>query len=206
MTALSEQIHFPPISPYAPGRGPMVYSLERYHQSIDAGILTENDAIELIFGRIVEKIPIGYRHNDCVIALNRFFLFNFDQDYRCQPQCSVTLLGHSEPEPDYALIDRNTYAGKTRNPEGEDIRLIIEVSDATLDYDRTVKAKLYALANLPEYWIVNLHDNQVEVCTDPDPASGDYTTIRRYKIGSTFVSAVCGTVAVDDLLPSAGME
>jgi Uma2 family endonuclease len=179
----------------------MAYSLERYHQAIDAGVLTENDAIELIFGRIVEKMPIGKRHNDCIVTLNRFFLLNYDKDFRCQPQCSVTLLGHSEPEPDFALIDRASYAGKPRNPEEEDIRLIVEVSDSTLDYDRTVKAKLYALAGLREYWIVNLKDEQVEVYTDPDAQSGDYTTIRRYKQGVSFESPLCGSVPVADVLP-----
>jgi Uma2 family endonuclease len=181
----------------------MVYTLERYHQSIDAGILTENDAIELIFGRIVEKMPVGKRHNDCVVALNRYFLLNFDREFRCQPQCSVTLLGNSEPEPDFALIDRSTYAGRARNPEGEDIRLIVEVSDSTLAYDRTVKAKLYALAALPEYWIVNLQDDQVEVYTDPDPDPGDYTTIRRYKTGNFLESPLCGRIAVAELLGTA---
>jgi Uma2 family endonuclease len=180
----------------------MKYTLERYHQSIDAGILTENDAIELIFGRIVEKMSVGKRHNDCIELLTHYFVLNFGQRYGCRAQCSITLIGHSEPEPDFALIDRTTYAQRVRNPEAEDIALVVEVSDATLNYDRTVKAKLYALAGLSEYWIINLQDNQVEVYTDPDAQSGDYTTIRRYRTGSSFTSPRCGSITVDDLLPT----
>ncbi|WP_420459774.1 Uma2 family endonuclease [Neolewinella sp.] len=191
----------PPTPPVAHERHPFRYSLERYHAAIEAGIFTENDAIELIFGEIIEKLPIGIRHRDCVDLITELFVLKFAGRYRCSAQNPITVLGTSEPEPDFVIFDKTSYQQHSGQPSSKDIRLLVEVSDATLDYDRAVKLKMYALAGIREYWIINLKQDQVEVHLSPVTASGDYNSIQRHPRGATFESPLCGSMSVDELLP-----
>ena len=124
----------------------------------------------------------------------------YSPKYLCTVQNPITLPPSSEPEPDYAIINRETYASRTGNPEPADILLVVEVADSSLEYDREVKAPLYATAGLPEYWIVNLRHDQVEVYTQPNPATGVYDSIQRFGRGKTFESPLCGTVGVEEVI------
>lgn len=196
----------PPAPPETGGRRTFRYTLERYHAAIAAGVLTENDPVELIFGEIIEKLPIGKRHSDCVDLLIDTFAPRYLGTHRLRAQNPVTLLGNSEPEPDFAIVDKETYAQRKGQPLAEDILLLIEVSDATLEYDRSTKLKMYALAGIQEYWIINLRQDQVEVHFDPDTESGEFNRIHRYRKEETLVSPFCGKMQVGDLLPPADEE
>jgi Uma2 family endonuclease len=83
---------------------------------------------------------------------------------RCQ--CAATLLD-SEPEPDIVVVPGPEETWFERHPGPKDILLVIEVADASLARDRTVKAEIYARAHIPVYWIVNLTDNWIEEYTQP---------------------------------------
>ena len=76
------------------------------------------------------------------------------------------------------------------------------MSDATLTYDRTTKAKLYALAGITEYWIIDLKSNQLELHLEPNVEAGEYDSLRRYGADATFDSPFCGSVKVSDLFPT----
>ena len=191
----------PPAPPVTGGRRAFRYTLERYHAAIAAGILTENDAVELIFGEIIEKLPIGKRHRDCVDLLTELFVLKFAGRHKCSPQNPITLLGNSEPEPDFVVLNKATYAKRTGQPLAEDVLLLIEVSDSTLDYDRTTKLTMYALAGISEYWIINLKQDQVEVHLDPDTGTGEYNRIHRYRKNEEFTSPLCGIMHVVEVLP-----
>ncbi len=182
------------------GSRPFRYTLERYHDAIAAGILTENDRIELIHGQLIEKMSIGKRHRDCVDRLNTYFTTRYIQTHICAVQNPISLPPDSEPEPDYALVNRESYSQRAGNPEPPDIHLVIEVADSSLPFDREVKAPMYATAGLPEYWIINLQHDQVEVYTRPNTATGIYDLIQRYAKDATFTSPFCGEVAAAELL------
>lgn len=81
----------------------------------------------------------------------------------------------------------------------EDLLLVIEISDTTLDYDQLVKGRLYAAAGIAEYWIVNLRSDQIEVYTDPGAES--YATVSVHGREATFESAFNGETVVAELLP-----
>lgn len=203
MTALVIQADYaPPAEPTAAGRRPFRYTLDRYHAAIAAGIITENDKVELIFGEIVEQKGIGKKHADCLDKVAFYFFEKFGKSYLCRHQNPISFPDfNTEPEPDFAIIDKASYASRTTNPLPEDVKLLIEIADATLEYDRTIKAKLYALAGIAEYWIINVRQDQVEVHLDPDVDSGDYASIQRYPLHETFNSPFCGSVVVADLMP-----
>ncbi len=180
---------------------PFRYTLERYHEAIEAGVLTENDRIELIHGELIEKMSIGKRHADCVDDLIPYFTNKFGQTHRYRVQNPVTLPPNSEPEPDFAIINRETYKTRAGKPEPVDVLLLIEVADESLAYDRGGKAQMYAAAGIAEYWIINLQHDQVELHTQPNTTTGVYDSIQRFGKDSSFASPFCGDVTVAELLP-----
>ena len=201
MTAApSKNVTYPEVNMRASGRTPHRYTLERYHNLIESGFLTENDKVELIFGQLIDIMPIGQRHEDCVDDLVDFFNPVYRATHRSRVQNSVSLAYNSEPEPDFALVNRGRYDAHDGKPVAADVDLLIEVSDSTLEFDRSTKATMYALAGIKEYWIINLRQDVVEVHTDPDSDGGIYNAINRYAHGVDFQSPFCGTIRVADLI------
>jgi Uma2 family endonuclease len=82
-------------------------------------------------------------------------------------QLPIEVTSISEPEPDFSLITPEDLARARRHPTCAP--LVVEVANTSLDYDRTEKASLYARAGVPEYWILNVRDRQLEVHLDPAP-------------------------------------
>jgi Uma2 family endonuclease len=142
------------------------FTVDDYEQMIEYGILTENDRVELIRGEIVTKKPIGDSHVACVNRLNRLFGRRVGESAIVSIQNPIRL-PDSEPEPDLALLRPRQDFYASGKPRPEDIFLVIEVADTTLDYDREDKRSLYAEAGIPEYWIVNLIDRCLEVYRQP---------------------------------------
>ena len=104
----------------------------------------------------------------------------------------------SKPEPDIALLrPRDDYYSEG-TPQPSDILLVIEVADSSLDFDRDTKVALYAEAGIPEYWIVNLIDNCVEVHRGPK-ADGSYADCQRVSKGGA-ISLLGEEIAVDQFL------
>jgi len=143
----------------------------------EAGILHEDDRVELIEGEIVEMAAIGTRHFSCVNRLNRLLVMNGGEEAIVSVQNPVRLNEHTEPQPDLTVIRPRDYTESLPLPE--DVLLLIEVSDTTLAYDRGVKLSLYARAGIGEVWIVNLPAETVEQYTDPSGHSYRRTEHKR---------------------------
>jgi Uma2 family endonuclease len=140
---------------------------------IEAGILGENDRVELVDGWIVEMSPIGPPHMTCVSLIVAALQQRLPPGWNVRIQGPVTL-PNSEPEPDVTVVRGGIRDYRNRHPSINDIALVVEVADATLQFDRIQKRAQYALAEIPEYWIVNLIDRCLEL--HRNPARGDYRT------------------------------
>lgn len=142
-------------------------SVSEYHKMMDAGIFAEDDRLELINGQIVYMSPIGSFHAAMVRKLDDLLHSTLRNDALISAQNPVSIPDFSEPEPDIAILKRREdyYAGG--HPEPQDILLIIEVADSSLESDRNTKLPLYALAGIPAYWIINLLDQQIEMYHTP---------------------------------------
>lgn len=178
-----------------------LFTVGEYHQMAEAGILTEDTPVELIQGEIVEMSPIGVRHAACVKRLNALFAYRLRRKAVVGVQDPIQLNDHNEPEPDISILRyrRDYYAAAA--PTGEDVLLLIEVSDSTLGYDRTQKLPLYASAGIVEVWIVNLVDNLVEVYRQPTQSGYQtFSRVAKEKI-LTAVSFPNETFPVAELLP-----
>jgi Uma2 family endonuclease len=144
------------------------FTVHDYHRMGEAGILHEDDRVELIEGEIVEMAAIGTLHFSCVNRLTRLLVMGVGDAAVVSVQNPVRLNEHTEPQPDITVIRPRDYTESL--PVPEDVLLLVEVSDTTLAYDRNVKLPLYARAGLGEVWIVNLPAKTIEQYTDP---SGD---------------------------------
>ncbi|MBU6239353.1 MAG: Uma2 family endonuclease, partial [Planctomycetes bacterium] len=151
---------------------PIRLSVQRYHELTRVGAFTEHDAVELLDGVVVEKMPKNPPHRlatrKCDLLLSQLC----PEGWHVQNQEPITLQ-NSEPEPDIAVIRGSMESFADRHPLHHEVALVIEVADTTLVTDR-YKSELYALAGIPVYWLINLVDQQIEVRSKPN-ATGSET-------------------------------
>ncbi len=179
---------------------PRRFTADEVQAMLEAGILHEDDPLELIDGQLVVMSPINDPHIVCINRLNALFnkrLVTADvEEVVVSIQNPVRIDEHNEPEPDVVLSTNLASA-----PRPDDVLLLVEVSDHTLDYDRDVKLPLYARAGIPEVWIVNLEAQQIEVHREP---SGDvYRTRHLAGLDDTVTPeqpASVGEILVDAVL------
>lgn len=144
------------------------FTVEQYHKMAHTQILNHQEHIELIHGEIITMSPIGFRHASTINRLlNAFLPLQLADKTILSIQNSISLGDRSEPQPDLALLKpvENFYAD--RLPTATDILLLIEVADSSLVYDREIKIPLYAQHQIPEVWLINLTQNQLECYRDP---------------------------------------
>lgn len=143
------------------------FTADEYHRMAEAGVLRDDDRVELIEGEIVDMTPIGPRHGAVVNRLNHALTRSCGDRAIVQIQASIRLGLHSEPQPDVALLRPRADYYEKALPGPESVLLLIEVAETSLPYDRGLKLQLYARAAVPEVWLVDLVRNQVEVHREP---------------------------------------
>ena len=157
------------------------FSVDDYQLLGREGILTEDDRVELIEGEIVAMSPIGDRRLACVDMLASQFFSAVKGEAIVRVQGSIRLGEYSEPQPGIALLRHRDdyYASSSATPE--DILLLVEVSDSSLDRDGNYKLPRYAQAGVPEVWIANL----TEDCVDRfrNPTEDGYSDETRFNRG-----------------------
>src|SRR5262245_13487217 len=120
-----------------------LFSVEEYHRMGKAGILREDERVELIEGAIVQMAPIGPPHFGCVINLTRILITRLGDRAVVSPQNPVVIRPRSEPQPDLALLRPRAVSYSQALPTPEDVLLAVEVADTTVRFDRVVKSRLY---------------------------------------------------------------
>ena len=171
------------------------FSVKEYDLMVDVGILSPRDRVELIDGHIVHKAAVSSHHAGCVTYLSNTILPMLGRRVNVRVRGPVCLSEYSEPEPDIALLRPRSDFYRDAHPRAGDVMLIVEVSHSTVEYDRDVKAPLYAAAGIPELWLVNLDEDFIDGLSDPDGAG--YRAARRY---------VRGERIAPSLLPDAALE
>jgi Uma2 family endonuclease len=131
------------------------------------GALRPDAKVELLDGNIIDMSPIGPLHGGLVKRLNRFFNLKADGRWIVSAQDPVRLDDYSEPEPDVMLLKPEPDDYTSRHPQADDVFLLVEVSEASLEYDREDKLPAYGRAGVAEVWIVNLRDMTLEIHREP---------------------------------------
>lgn len=144
------------------------FSLEEYHWLIEHGFFHEDERVELIEGVLHKMSSKGQRHAACLTRALRFLNATLGNRASVRAQDPITLPDSiSEPEPDLVVARRRDDDYVNRHPLPNDVVLVMEIANSSLEYDRRVKVPLYAAAGITEYWIVNLREDLIEVYRQP---------------------------------------
>ncbi len=175
------------------------FTVAEYDRMVQAGILQEDDRVELIEGEIVEMAPIGSRHAASVARLTALF-YSVREEAIVWVQNPIRLGERSEPQPDLALLHPRPDFYAQNHPGPEHILLVVEVADTSAEIDREVKLPLYAQAGIPEAWLVDLMGEGVEVYRNPSPRG--YQVVQRLGRGQHLSPQALPDLelAVDDIL------
>ncbi|MBI3178215.1 MAG: Uma2 family endonuclease [Deltaproteobacteria bacterium] len=167
-----------------------------YEKMVELGLF-DDERLELIEGVIVTMSPQGSRHAAAVRKLNHRLTLALSGRAFVQVQSPIALDEHSEPEPDVAVVPMGDYDRELPKTA----LLIVEVADSSLQKDRQVKSRLYAGAAIPEYWIVDLEQDVVEVWRAP--RAGIFTVREERRRGDLIALDRFPdvSIAVDEILP-----
>lgn len=163
------------------------FTVGDYERMGKVGILPHDKRFELIRGEIIEMSPIGKRHAACVNYLSNSLSAQLGQTVIVSVKNPIVLDDFSEPQPDVVLLKPRADFYRNALPKPEDVLLVIEVSDSTLEFDRRVKVSDYARTGIPELLIFNLPDEQLEY--HAQPANDAYKITRTLKRGERLQSS-----------------
>jgi Uma2 family endonuclease len=176
----------------------------RYHwdvasfHKLGAGILGEEARVELIDGELVQMAPIGSLHAGKLERLRRLLERAVGNAVLVFSQNPVVLGKDSEPQPDIAVLRPRADGYETAHPRPEDILLLIEVADSSVQYDREIKIPLYARHGIPEVWLLDLQEKRLEVCHELE--NGEYCQVDYYRKGNVPLRWLAGvTIDLADL-------
>lgn len=143
-----------------------LFTVQEFHRLADAGVLAEDDRIELIDGEIIHMTPIGSRHAACVARLTAL-LSPVQGNAIVWAQNPLRLGERSELQPAIVLLRHRSDYYAQAHPGPEDVFLVVEIADTSAGTDRDVKLPLYADAGIPEVWLVDLSTERVHVHRRP---------------------------------------
>lgn len=136
-----------------------------YDVLVDQGMFGEDEPIQLLDGELVVLSPQKAPHAGIVEALTERLVPALVGRARVRVQLPLIAGEHSEPEPDIAIVP----ADEPRDRHPARTLLVIEVAHETLRLDLVRKARIYAAAGVPVYWVIDVHHDVVHVHTDPTP-------------------------------------
>lgn len=146
------------------------WTVTDYHQMIAAGILVGRP-IELLNGEIIEMSLEGEFHAYSSDEAAEYLMYLLAERAKVRQGKPITLpQSNSEPEPDIAIVQRLGRDYREHHPYPENIFWLIEYSDSSLSKDLEVKSKIYAVAGIREYWVINLQTQEVVVFRSPTNA------------------------------------
>jgi Uma2 family endonuclease len=183
------------------------FTVDEFERIAEAGVFGEDARLELLNGEIVEMTPVGSRHIGCVAWIEDFLKELLGSAVNIFSQSPVRMLGTLRPMPDVTVLRRRADWYTSALASAEDILLLVEVADSTVLLDRNEKRRMYAEAEVPEYWVVDIAHNSVVV--HHSPAAGDYTSVAEYQAGESWESPSLGgrTIAAGDVLgPALGLR
>lgn len=175
------------------------FSRSQYERMFDTGIFGPQDHLELLDGEIIDMAPQKSRHATAVTLVAEALRAAFTTEATVRVQLPFNLDDHSAPEPDVAVVPGNPRDYRDAHPSRA--LLICEIADATLAYDRGRKLAAYVRAGVPEYWILDLTGQTLEVCRRPENGGYAERQIMPDDLEVPPLAAAPHAVSIRDLLP-----
>ena len=182
------------------------WSRLEYDKLIEERFFRPDERLELLDGELIVREPQGTYHAAAFLLMRDALLRVFGPGFIVRDQLPVALDDVSEPEPDFSVVRgtiRDYLSGHPTAPV-----LLVEVAESSLTTDRRRKSSLYARANQPEYWILNVVDRVLEVYREPMRSTSavygwKYRSVRLLKSGASVspLAAPRARIRVADLLP-----
>lgn len=168
------------------------FTVSDYARMLEAGILTEDDRVELIDGEVRTMAAIGSRHTAIVKRINELIMLQVTGRAVVGIQDPIQLNDYTEPQPDITVLRYRQDRYANAHPTSEDVLLVIEVADSSMEYDRDEKVPRYAQAMIPEVWLMDAEREAITQYAEPDGTR--YRHERILERGQVIVS-----MAVSDL-------
>jgi len=175
-----------------------LFTVEEYYKMGEIGILNSDDRFELIHGQIIKMSPVKSLHSSITDDLFGMLYSILNKKVIVKSQNPIRLSNLSEPQPDLTIAHYKKHKYRQKHPQSKDIYWLIEVSDSTLQKDKTIKKELYAKAGIPEYWIVNIPEKCIAVYRNLEEEQ--YQEVIIFNKGEKVTFEKLGfTLSVDDI-------
>lgn len=178
---------------------PYRFTREEYYRMWESGFFSDK-RVELLDGEIITMPPQNPPHAGTTSGLATVVIRSLATTCIVRIQAPIVLNDWSEPEPDVAICRLVPDNYRHEHPKASEVLVVMEVAKTSLAYDRQRKAVAYAASGIPEYWIINLVDNRIEVFSDPDPVAQRYRQERLAFRGDTLALPGGASLAVDEIL------
>lgn len=142
-------------------------TVAEYHQMAEAGILAADEQVELLAGHIIQKMPKGPAHSAFCKRIEKLLESSLGERILVRLQDPIQLNPLSEPEPDIAIVQPRDDFYEAAHPSPEQVYWLIEIADTTIKRDLGLKADLYAVAGVKDYWVLNLATRQLHIFREP---------------------------------------
>jgi Uma2 family endonuclease len=178
-----------------------LFTVKEYDRMREAGILGEDERVELLEGRIIKMSPKGIKHAVANDRASRCFFKHFGDRVIVRNQNPIHLDYASEPEPDLVLAVPQEKEYSDHHPTSSDILFVLEIADSSLSVDRQTKSRLYAAAGIIQYSVLNLKAGELEDYRDP--GLDDYRSKQTYKAEQSFSLVAFPEIEINvsELLP-----
>ena len=188
-------------APAATGPGRYHWTVDTFYRAINAGVFEEPERLELVRGQIWEKENVKPPHARVTERISRLLRASFEPTFWVLEEKPLRLMSDGEPTPDVQVVTGSPDEYEDRHPTSADVRLVVEVADASADRDTGEKALLYAEAGIPEYWVSLIINGELLVYRNP--GSDGYSAPQRLRAGDSVAPLFAPDVAirVADLLP-----
>lgn len=177
------------------------WNVSEYHYLGEKGILHPEEKIELIEGQLIKMSPKGTLHTAATRRIAKTLTNLLVNKAAIYTQDPIELNDNSEPEPDVSVvkIDPNDYV--THHPQTEEIYLIIEVADSSLEYDCEIKAKLYAKSGIKDYWVIDVRERKLHLFRKPQKTGYETKEILSEIDSVTPLNFAELSIKISELLP-----
>lgn len=170
------------------------FTVDDFMRMAEAGILCDDDRVELINGEVRVMSPVGPSHGAVLNRLTMLFSPKLVGKAIVSIQNPVQLDDFSEPLPDFVIARFREDYYALAHPSPDDVLLLIEVADSSLPYDRGEKRARYAQAGIPEYWVIDIPHRRVFQYVAPEGI--DYRTERVLVAGEVITCAFAADIAI----------
>jgi Uma2 family endonuclease len=178
-----------------------LWNVDEYHRMLETGIITADERVELIEGQVIPMSAKNPPHAATTLCASDYMKRLLAEFALVRVQDPIGLSQYSEPEPDIAVVRIDSRKYVDHHPQPDEVFLLIEVADTTLESDRKQKAPLYAKAGIIEYWILDVNQYQAYVFREPNLAGYNQQFILGEDASISLVMFPEITVQISQLFP-----